>query len=92
MTTKPFTPTQLELPLIDSLGKTKPNGCDRALLNFTHPQQFSYGIPGLDACLCRCPTCNGVWWYSQQMRDRLLKRQNIMRTASPDGEALRDNE
>lgn len=78
-----------EKMLIDGLGKVKDGACDRALINFTHPRQFSDGIPGLDACLCRCPKCRNQWWYSQQMRDRLLSRKTIVGTAM-DGEGLRD--
>ena len=93
---KQFKPVQLELPLIDQMGKPRPDGCRSALLNFMLPHSFSSGIPGLDACLCRCEDCrakgSGVWWYSSYMRDRILSRKSIMRTASADGESLRDSE
>ena len=26
------------------------------------------GIPGLDASLCRCPDCKGIWWVNLYIR------------------------
>lgn len=77
--------------IIDALGKVRPGSCQQALLNFIPYERLpQYVISGLDACFCRCSKCNGIWWYSQQMRDR-SKEPNI-RGGSPDAESLRDNE
>lgn len=100
---KQFIPVQLELPVIDAMGKPRADGCKTALLNFKPSLSGAESalmrrllIPGLDATLCRCEGCSskdaGVWWFSQQMRDRILSRKTIMRNASADGEALRDSE
>lgn len=38
-------------------------------------------VPGLDADLCRCPSCtakaggqDGVWWFNADLRERIIKR------------------
>lgn len=94
---------QLELTLIDAMGKPRADACKTALLNFKTSLSAAEStlmqrvlIPGLDATSCRCEACSsadrGIWWVSQQMRDNIRSRKSIMRNSSDDGEALRDNE
>ena len=84
-------PIQLELPLINESGQRvdKHKPCDVAIaslewLTLTPEQRLEvkrYILPGLDADLCRCPSCtgrkdaqDGIWWFNADMRDRIRKR------------------
>jgi hypothetical protein len=61
--------------LTDILPKTKELPVERRRCE-------GFAIPGLDADLCRCPSCidqaeGGVWWFSAEMRDPKKKRERI---------------
>lgn len=70
-----------ELPILDAKGKLRKDVCKIAALNFrsllSEAEAIAlkrYTIPGLDAALCRCQDCQGVFWFSPMVRDRIIKR------------------
>ena len=81
----------MELPIITEQGKLtqKYKPCDIAIASLSWSklaleQQLEmqrFILPGLDADLCRCPSCtsrdggeDGIWWFNQQMRDWVRTR------------------
>lgn len=78
-----LTTSQLELALITEVGRIaqRNSPCELALNGF-------FDIPGLDASLCRCPSCTargagGIWWVDEAMRSSLrdAKKQRFAETA-----------
>jgi hypothetical protein len=84
-------PIQLELPIVDTIGNvTRNHGpCDLVIDSLgwaTLPPERRaelrrHIVPGLDADLCRCPSCtakdggqDGVWWFNADLRERIIKR------------------
>jgi hypothetical protein len=70
-------PIQLEFPLFTESGSItkKHQPCSSILDGILAPGS----IPGLDASLCKCPTCtnraaDGIWWFDAGLRERIIKR------------------